>query len=64
MNCTAKPLKAIRHSFIGAEGIIVRTLVVFYHRSDAVETALCMPSHCEVGSCWVFSLHRIIFGNE
>lgn len=29
MNRTEKALKAIRYSFTGAEGIIVRTLVVF-----------------------------------
>lgn len=60
MNCTGKPLKAIRYSFTGTEGIIACTLVVFYHINGALETALCMPSHFKVV---FFSLDHISFGN-
>lgn len=54
MNCAGKPLKAIRYSFTGAEGTVARTLVVFYHKNDALETALCMLSCFKVGFGYFF----------
>ena len=58
-----KTLKAIRYSFTGAEGIIVRTLVVFYHTKDALKTTLCTPPLFKGGLSSFFSLDLIISGN-